>query len=302
MKIVLEERMVISKMKITVFTPTYNRAGKLIRLYESLVEQSTKDFEWLIIDDGSTDYTEQIVTNFINNNSFIVRYYKQENGGKHRAYNKALLLAESDFFICVDSDDFLERDAIKNIIEATEELEENQGIIAYKADENSKLLSDSFPVDVSFTKKYELEQVHVCFGEFTLIYPTDIAKKFPFPCFEGEKFVTEAVVYDQIDKICKMKLFPKVITVCEYQDDGYTNNLNQIMKNNPGGYCLYFMQHIDLQNSFFKKLICAGKYKCFCIFAKKNRTKYFGKYKGVVALATPLGLLFWLYYKICRGF
>jgi len=104
-----------NEKRITVFTPTYNRAYILNRLYESLKKQSSKSFLWLIIDDGSTDNTEELVNAWIRENIIEIRYYKQENGGKQRAHNKAVELCDTELFICVDSDDYLTENAIEGV-------------------------------------------------------------------------------------------------------------------------------------------------------------------------------------------
>ena len=97
-------------------------------------------------------------------------------------------------------------------------------------------------------------------------------------------------------------LIPETVTLCEYQMDGLTNNLNRLMKGNPGGFCLYYMQRIDLEHNLRKKIITAGKYNCFRRLAKGNKSKYLGRHK-IIVLATKLeGLAFYLYYKIARGF
>lgn len=285
---------------LTIFTPAYNRAEKLNRLYESLLHQSSHDFEWLIVDDGSTDATRCAVKGFANNGGFPVRYYFKENGGKHTAYNFALELAEGAWFFCVDSDDYLSPNAVAEILSAARDLKENQGILAYKQDVNERLLSEVFPQGVQFSKMYEMAQKHHCCGEFSLIFPTDLAKKYPFPVFAGERFVTESVIYDRIDRECEMLLLPKVVTICEYQQDGYSNNANAVMKKNPNGYCLYFLQRIDLQSTFVSRLMHAGKYWCFRWISKNRSLKYEGKNKLLTGFAVMPGLLFRVYYKLIR--
>ena len=114
--------------------------------------------------------------------------------------------------------------------------------------------------------------------------------------------MTESVLYDRLAKLEKVYLFPHVITICEYQEEGLTNSLNRIMKENPAGYCLYFMQRIDLQDTFLKRILYAGKYQSFSIFSGKQKTEYVGKYRGLVAFSKPIGLLFVCYYKLFRGF
>lgn len=286
---------------LTIFTPTFNRAKKLKRVYDSLLSQSDENFEWLIIDDGSTDNTEDVVQSFLNEKRFSVRYVKQQNGGKHRAYNRALELARGDWFFCVDSDDWLADGAIGNILDFVCNREDKL-IFAYKKNEKGTLLSDEFPENVAQISLQKLNDDCHCNGEFSIIFRTDFARKFPFPVFEGENFITEAVVYDRMTSVEKVSLLSQVLTICEYQEDGLSNNLNGVMKDNPAGYCLYFMQRIDIRKTMLQRFIAAGKYQCFCRFSGKQRSKYIGNHQAMVTLAKPLGLLFILYYKFLRGF
>lgn len=287
-------------MKLTIFTPTYNRADKLQRVYDSLIVQTSYDFEWLVIDDGSSDNTEAVVKGF-DQSLFKIVYCKQKNGGKHTAYNRALELARGDYFFCVDSDDWLADQAVNEIINFVKEGRKNF-ILAYKEDEKGVRLSNVFPEGVAQLSLFNLHNEYHCNGEFSIIFRTDFASKFPFPIFKGEKFVTEAVIYDRMALVENISLLAKVVTICEYQDDGLSNNLNCIMRNNPAGYCLYFMQRIDLQQTMTQRIIMAGKYKCFCMFAKEKRTSYSGRHRKLVSLCTPIGFAFWVYYKLLRGF
>lgn len=289
-------------MKLTIFTPTYNRSSLLNRVYQSLLRQTSFDFEWLIIDDGSTDDTKEVIEPCLSNSTFPVRYYKKKNGGKHTAHNFAVKMAQGDYFMCLDSDDQLADDAVKLLIDCIEKCLPGDGIIAYKIDGNGRLLSDEFPNGLSFTNTVDLTMKYRCNGEFTIIYPTDILRRYLFPVFSGERFITECVLYDKLSNMCNMRLLPRVISVCEYQDEGYSNHLNDIMKSNPAGYCLYFMQRVDLQSSYIERLITAGKYQCFRMFSKDKKSDYTGRYNMTVALSKPIGLAFVAYYKLFRGF
>lgn len=286
---------------LTVFTPAYNRANMLPRLYQSLCDQSCKDFEWLIIDDGSADDTTSVVQSFIDEGKINIRYCKKENGGKHTAHNLALEQAAGEWFLCVDSDDLLAADAVSKLMAKAAQLNGENGIIAYKEDLNGRLLSDSFPEAICRTQMYRLAADYGCSGEFSLAFLTDFARKFPFPVFVGERFVTECVVYDRMDQQGQFALLPEVITVCEYQADGYSSDSSRLMKKNPSGYCLYFMQRIDLQMSFLQRAIHAGKYWCFRWICKRPELAYDGKHKALVALATIPGMFFRMYYKLFRG-
>lgn len=288
-------------MTLTIFTPTYNRAATLPRLYESLLAQEATDFEWLIVDDGSTDDTKELLSRFDGKGRFPVRYVGKENGGKHTAYNLGLELAEGRYFFCVDSDDLLALGAVQSILEAAGRLDENRGIVAYKQDLSGRRLSQEFPSELEYCCFHELSAVHHCRGEFSLVFPTALARKFPFPVFEGERFVTECVVYDRISPLCPMLLLPQVLTICEYQADGYSSDANAVMARNPGGYCLYFMQRVDILPSAKEKLVSAGKYWCFRFISGNKTLKYRGPHRLLWAVGWPLGLLFRVYYKVLRG-
>lgn len=288
-------------MKLTIFTPAYNRAGMLPRLFQSLLRQTSFDFEWLIVDDGSTDETEQLVSSFVNKASFPVRYVYKENGGKHTAHNVALKYAQGKWFFCVDSDDYLADGAVDIIIQSTRSLADNQGIIAYKEEVTGKRLSGEFPRDVLFAGLNSLAFTYGCTGEFSLIFPTALLQKYPFPVFEGEKFVTESVVYDRIEQDSEMLLLRKTVTICEYQTEGYSQNANRLMRHNPLGYCLYFLQRVDISPTVRQKLVCAGKYWCFRWIANTPELRYSGKHKALIIFSIPLGALFRIYYRFVRG-
>ena len=114
--------------------------------------------------------------------------------------------------------------------------------------------------------------------------------------------MTESVVYDRISPECEMLLLPRAVTVCEYQPDGYSQNANAVMAKNPSGFCLYFMQRIDLMPSLISKIICAEKYWCFRWISKNKTLQYTGKHRFLCGLGRVLGLVFRGYYKVVRGF
>lgn len=292
-------------MMLTIFTPTYNRGHLLNRIYQSLLEQECLDFEWLIVDDGSTDDTELIVKSFIDENKINIRYIYKENGGKHTAHNSAVINADGEMFLCLDSDDQLAPNAVKIINQAKSRIQDNDcGFIGYKQDTTGKLLSSKLADNENIhCGLFRLTKNQNISGEFAFVFLTEILKKYLFPVFESERFIGECILYDKLElegyTLCPLG---QVIELCEYQSDGLSNNLNAVMKKNPAGYCLYYMQRIDMQDSLKNRIITAGKYKCFCIFAKDKYTEYNGIHKKSVALCTPLGILFWIYYKILRGF
>lgn len=286
-------------MRFTVFTPSYNRADLLPRLYHSLLAQTCFDFEWLIVDDGSADDTPQVVNAFTGEGHFPVRYLRKENGGKHTAHNLALQEARGDWFWCVDSDDLLAPSAIADLSEAI--LPNVNGIVSYKTDLSGNPLCSAFPVGLVKEKFCRLSQVHGCHGEYTLAFPTDYARKFPFPVFTGERFIGESVIYDRMDRDGEFLLLPKVTTLCEYQPGGLSGSFSALMAKNPNGFCLYFLQRIDLEEKRIHRFLCAGKYWAFRLICRNKDLRYTGTHRFTVGAASLIGPVFRLYYKLLRN-
>lgn len=291
-------------MILSIFTPTYNRAHLLEKLFLSLQEQDSR-FEWIVIDDGSTDNTEEVIQEFIKRADFPITYIKKENGGKHTAHNRALEFAKGDLFMGVDSDDWLANDAVKKALRFSHKLIESDcGFLAYKEDAHGNILSCAIPEmeNQHFKANAAISRLSAS-SEFCFIFKTAVLKKHPYPIMGTETFIGECVLYDALElagyTVC---LCPEVLEACEYQMDGLTVNINHIMKQNPLGYCYYFMQRIDLVSSLRERLIVCGKYHAFCFFAGKNKTPYTGKHRILVVLAKPLGVAFRYYYKFFRGF
>lgn len=239
---------------LTIFTPTYNRAHLLPRLYESLRHQDCVDFEWLVINDGSTDNTEELFSEWLKlDNPFLIRYYNVDNGGKQRAINKALELAEGEYFFIVDSDDMLVPDAVSFVLKSFQTLPNDNsfiGISGVRGDLDGKPLHRIPQIDskIGFIDANNLERPKYGLqADMAEAFFTAKLKKYCFPVWEGEKFIPEAVVWDQmaLDGF-KLRWFDKVTYLCEYQPDGLTNSSWRLLKNNPMGYAQLF--NIKLQS------------------------------------------------------
>ncbi|MCD2502359.1 glycosyltransferase family 2 protein [Clostridium sp. NSJ-145] len=266
--------------KITVFTATYNRKHLLEKLYESLKKQTNKDFEWLIIDDESSDQTDELVNLWIKKeNNFSIRYMKQNHGGKHRALNKGFFEAKGEYFFIVDSDDYLTDNAIEIVCKWIETIEKSDeklaGIAGLKAYQNGvvsggtpKINKDGYiDTDCFSREKYNLT------GEKAEVFKVEVLKQYLFPEFEGEFFVTEDVCWNSIyGDGYKLRWFNEVIYIFEYLDDGLTktglNEINGHVKNY-NGYCYYIKQSLEL----FGALNRPRLFKTFIEVAKqKNRS------------------------------
>lgn len=235
-------------MKITVFTPTYNRGYTIEKLYRSLQQQTFTDFEWLVIDDGSTDSTEELFKEWFNeNNPFVIRYYKVENGGKHRAINKATDLAKGELFFIVDSDDYLVKDALESIINWEQTLENSEsfcGISGNRGKSRSDYIGTTFDGEYIDATSLERNKFNIT-GDKAEVFYTKILKKYKFDEIEGEKFITEATVWDRMAYDgYKIRWFNKTIYICDYLEDGLTKNMKEIFSNNPKGTAVYIKQQI----------------------------------------------------------
>ncbi|MGD1318959.1 glycosyltransferase family 2 protein [Chryseobacterium sp. 2R14A] len=209
-------------MLFTVFTPTYNRAYIIENLYKSLLRQSYKDFEWLVVDDGSTDNTEELISSFIKEGRIKIRYYKQKNQGKHIAINFGLREAKGDWFFTVDSDDFLPDDSLEILAQESKNVlrTDNAGLVGLKSYPNQTVIKRTFDgksmecSSLDFTYKYGYNE------EMAVCLKTSVAKKFPFPVITGEKFCPESLVLNRMSKNYSFYYFGKSIYTGEYLEDG----------------------------------------------------------------------------------
>lgn len=240
-------------MKISVLTPTYNRGYCLRRLFESLLNQTHCDFEWIIVDDGSTDETTELVKEFQSHNvTFPIKYKKTENGGKHRAINRGMELVDGDMILFMDSDDWLREDALEWIarVEAgiPEEIKDKfaglQGLCVHR---DGTIVGKTFSGDdyVDCTAinrgKYNI------YGDKAEVYYTKIIEKYPFPEIEGEKFLTECLVWNKIaNDGFLIRYFNEGIYYCEYLDDGLTHAGNVLYAKNPKQWAMAIRQDYDV--------------------------------------------------------
>lgn len=268
---------------LTIFTPTYNRAYILPKLYESLCRQSCDDFVWSIVDDGSTDNTEELVRGWIDDNKIEIKYLRQENGGKMRAHNRGVERCGTPLFVCVDSDDYMTDTAVEEILDFWHNNyhgEENIcGMIANRA---MIYAENGIP-----TESVTLPPIKSCCfrdlgtkyshrGETSVVYLTDLIKKYPFPEIPGEKFITEAFVYDQIDYSgYQYILNGKPVVICEYRSDGYTMNSLMLFHSAPTGWAMFYNQKVKFwrKATSYKNHLRSIVYYIIMCRIKGNTTK-----------------------------
>ncbi len=243
---------------ITVFTPTYNRGYIIDKLYKSLLSQTNKNFEWIVIDDGSVDNTEEYFSEITKNeNPFKIIYVKQQNGGKHRAINRGVKMARGELFFIVDSDDYLLDDAIeklylwKGTLDGSKKWMGISGLRGYSADRRIGGAGDGKKyIDA---KNTEREKYDLC-GDKAEAYFTDVLKKYPFPEFEGENFITEETVINLIALDgYYIRWFSEVIYICDYLEDGLTKSGESIFIKNPQGTLCWTRTQLKVYSKNLKK-------------------------------------------------
>jgi len=223
--------------RITVFTPTYNRAYCLHKCYESLQRQTCMDFLWLIIDDGSTDNTRKLVESWQQQeNPFEIRYAYKENGGLHTAYNKAIELADTELFVCIDSDDWMPGDAIEKIVAiwGTIPHQNYAGIMGIDRYEDGSCVGQMFPEEIREMYLYERLAKYKIPGDKKLIHRTDLLKQVaPMPTFGTEKNFNPAYMMYQLDRFGKLYVTNDCFCIVEYQPDGMSSNIFRQYRNSP---------------------------------------------------------------------
>lgn len=292
----------MSDKLLTVFTPTYNRAHTLGKIYESLKRQTNKNFCWIIVDDGSTDGTKELIREFKKNDDIEIYYEYQENSGKPTAHNKGVELSTTPYFICLDSDDYFTDDSVDTILEGFAMNEDDSQVGAILA---LKVSSD----DESLTKyngergiqKATLRDFYrkgVIYGDAALAFKTKLLKKFRFPHFDGEKFVPEAYLYDLVDSESLFYIVPRNIVVCEYLEDGYTANMARIISRNPKGYLAYIQQRLGFDKTITDVFFDTIRYDAIMYCIDKSRIVKDAEHKIMAFMLKPAGYyLFWSRYK-----
>lgn len=284
---------------ITVFTPTYNRVKTLKRVYESLLNQTCKDFEWLIIDDGSTDNTEKIVKAWKNDNYISITYIKQKNNGKAKSINKSLELTNTALWICLDSDDFFIPRAIEIIKQKYKIIESKEdvcGMISLRIFENGEPMQKTkIPDTLMFSTQGNLRYNLNIEPEYAQVYKTSVAKEYLYPEIEGENYFPLSYVADQMDLDYELLVLHESFMVIEYQEDGITNNNKKHVINNPIGQTLFRHQQVEIGVNWKVKIKSSIIYNSASLLSKKRYDFIKITDRILVMVTYPLGILDYIF-------
>lgn len=262
---------------ITVVTPTYNRANKLKKAFDSLKKQTIKDFEWLIIDDGSIDDTENIIENFKKESNFDIFYYKQVNQGKHIALNRAFKEAKTDLSMILDSDDCLTETAVEEVLEIHKKYRDNEKIAAYvfqrgKLNKPEERITHIFK-DEEFIDNYNTYIINKEIkGDKEEVFKTKILKNYSYPQYNGEKFVGEGVLWSKISHNYDMVFCNKAIYLCEYLEGGLTKSGRSFRMKNPQGGKYHAEEYLDKR---YKNKIRIKNAILYLVYSKALKESYF---------------------------
>jgi glycosyltransferase involved in cell wall biosynthesis len=282
---------------LTIFTPAFNRAHLLPRLYESLCKQTVQDFEWLVVDDGSSDETRDLIANFIQENKIAIRYIYQKNQGMHGAHNTAYSAIKTELNTCIDSDDYMPLNAVELIIKKWNSIDKNKyaGIIGLDSYTNGAIIGTKIVDDETTLEDFYLKGGT---GDKKLVYRTDVIQQYPnYPLFKGENYVGLASKYILIDQDYKLASLNEVLVIVEYLPTGSSNTMFSQYLKNPKGFMYYrtvFMQFSKSKKRKFREAI--HYVSCSIILKKWNLFKDCPK-PILVLLAIPFGILLYFYIK-----
>lgn len=286
-------------VKLTVFTPTYNRAYTLHKCYKSLTKQTCKEFRWLIIDDGSTDNTKELVQNWIKERLVNITYYYQKNQGMHGAHNRAYELIDTELNVCIDSDDYMPNDAIEKILDFWNKNKSDDviGIAALDCYESGQIIGMEFPDGLKKSTYLNIYHKHKIKGDKKFIYKTDVIKDNPYPIFKGENYVGLAYKYSKINK--PFLLMNECVCVVEYMDDGSSRNMFKQYKKNPQGFAFLRIENMKNPNmNLIFKFKESIHYVSSSIILKNKRFLKESPCKLITFLAIPFGVLLSAYINI----
>jgi glycosyltransferase involved in cell wall biosynthesis len=283
---------------LTIFTPTYNRGFTLHLCYESLKRQTCKEFIWLIIDDGSTDHTKELIESWIKEDLVPIRYHYQKNQGMHGAHNTAYSLIDTELNVCIDSDDYMADQAVEHIVSFWREFGSDQitGLVGLDATFHGQIIGTRLPDYLKHSTLSDLYRKHKVTGDKKLVYRSDLTRKIPpYPIFEGEKYCPLAYKYILIDQEGPLLLMNHILCHVEYLEDGSSMNMINQYKKNPRGFSIYRITTMLYSNSFKERFRASIHYVSSNLIIRNYTFLVESPNKLTTLMATPFGIALFLY-------
>lgn len=283
--------------RLTIFTPAYNRAHLLPRLYESLKKQTSQDFVWMVIDDGSTDDTQSLIHSYIAESVLDIKYIYQDNQGMHGAHNTAYENIKTELNTCIDSDDFMPEDAVEVILNkwesiSTQDRSKYSGIVGLDADMQGNIIGSKFKSASTTLEGFYLNGGS---GDKKLVYRTDVMNSYPpYPLFKNEKYVGLSYKYLLADQDYELSTINHVLVIVDYQKGGSSNNMFRQYYKNPKGFAFLRKQGMVLSKSRKRRLLDAVHYVASSFISQNLKFIKESPKKMLTILAIPAGFLLYV--------
>lgn len=282
----------------TVFTPTYNRAHTLERVHRSLLAQTYRDFEWLIVDDGSTDPTAELVRRWLDEGALTIRYLRQPNSGKHVAFNHGVREARGQMFVPIDSDDACLPESLEKFRRHWMSIDESErvrfaGVVGLCCDENGEVIGGPLPKDVIDAPFYDIVSRFHRSGEMWGCARTSILKACPFPEFPGERFVPEALVWNRIGRSFLSRVVNDVVRVYFRSSESLSNTSVRLRISSPRATLTYYGETTDLPIRLSLRLRAATNLCRFALASARfsEAAPFFNRHPVLVMLGLLPGVL-----------
>lgn len=309
-----------NKQTLTVFTPTYNRADLLPRGYKALLRQTSHDFCWLIIDDGSTDYTRELVCSWIEPTTMVeeggqiigvskdaswlqIHYCYKKNGGLHTGYNKAIERMDTELCVCIDSDDYMPNDAVEIIVAEWDKYKNRKniaGLVGYDYTIQGKMLGHKMD-DGKIIHYVQMKQDKRYAADNKLVMRVDLLKQVaPQPSFQGERNFNPIWMILKVDQLAPFVMIDKILCIVDYQETGMAANIVNQFFNSPNSFVELRRLYINLKYTSIKWKI--RNYIHLVANAKiAGKSPFFSDVSSLgVLLAYPLGTVLYYFLKSKR--
>lgn len=248
---------------ITILTPTYNRASLLPRLFDSLLRQTNKDFEWIVVDDGSTDDTREVVANLKEKcgGAFPMGYVYKANGGKHMAINIGAERARGELLFIADSDDLLTDDALETVENSWHDISDDKSFAGIAgldiAMDTREVIGSGLPQGHIDCNAIDIRYRYHVTGDMKEVFRTEVLREFPFPEFAGERFCPEQLVWFRMARRYRLRYINKPIYIADYQPDGITAGITRARMRNPSASMLTYAELTECPVPFLVKVKAA---------------------------------------------
>lgn len=261
--------------RVTVLTPTWNRAATLRRLFASLQAQSYRDFEWLVVDDGSSDATRELVSGWAEQTGFPIRYVHQDNAGKHVALNHGAREARGELCAVIDSDDWYVPEGLARLVAGWDTVPdpasfcEVQGLCA---DADGRVVGDRFPAPVVDSDAFEMAFVLRIRGDKQGMHRTDVLRAYPFPEDTGSAVVSEALVWNRMARTYRTRYLDEVIAHVEYQPGGLSLSQRELGLDMAGAMLLMQREVLEMGRPMAAEL----RYRTYANVVRNGLHRGFG--------------------------